>query len=74
MLAGGGSGAICMEAIDKKTDEDCFIKLFILKKSEDNNEYDMSEFKNEINYLATLRFLFLLNLFLIFFFNNFYFL
>ena len=44
-----------MEALDKKNDESVFIKLFVLRKKDKNNDWDMSEFKNEIHHLSRLR-------------------
>lgn len=52
-LASGMSGALAMEAMDKKTKEKVFIKLFSQKASDSSLDY--SEFKNEINHLTRLR-------------------
>ena len=41
-------------AIDKKSDEKVFMKMFALKK-DDENKYDMKEFKNEVKIFTRLR-------------------
>jgi len=41
-------------AIDKKSDEKVFMKMFALKK-DDENKYDMKEFQNEVKLFTRLR-------------------
>ena len=42
-------------AIDKKSDEKVFMKMFALKKQVDN-AYDMKEFENEVRIFTRLRY------------------
>ena len=41
-------------AIDKKSDEKVFMKMFALKR-QGENEYDMKEFQNEVRIFTRLR-------------------